>query len=413
MAENNLELATLPTYDGRTSEQTGKSGMSAENFLSRMEAFTATIPAPDPPAVVDTLRINRTANQLRGNAATWWSYVAGTQADAFGLDKDRMHNEWDYFKQEFKARFFAVQDNVDVVADISDIKQIQGEPPQQYIERLAVTIGAVNAIWEEQTVAAITAANTLNTHLPAQLVNHLANPNDHPLTPNQLRTHITAAMRAAAKHYVRHHTKAQGFIQVCRSVGRNATDDKVRTRALKVLQDNPEPNFRTLINAVRQEERAHRRPANQARMVSQVDDDGQGYDPHTGNPVSAAGAYRGRGRGRGGRGGGRGGSNQRDNGKYCTWCRRKGHDLAECRTVQQHIQERDGEASSKVNAANQQQKQTNNQRGNQFNPRGGQKSKKASSVQDDQDDEDQDSMNPPPRVSTLTCFGGSPYAPGN
>lgn len=410
MADNNLELATLPTYDGRSAEQIGKSGMTAENFLARMDAFTATLPVPAD-GDRDTQRINRTANQLRGSAATWWTYVAGAHARNFGLDKARMHAEWDYFTQQFKTRFFAVQDNVDVVADISDIKQMQGELPQQYVERLGVTIGAVNDIWEEQTISAITAPANMDAHMPAALINYLADAVNNPLDAAQLRAHITTAIREGAKHYVRHHTTAQGFIQVCRSVGRNATDERVRSRALKLLQENPEPSFQLLINAVRQEDKAHRRPANQARPVSHVEEAGAGYDPH--NPVSAAGNFRGRGRGRGGRG--RGGNNQRDNGLYCTWCKRKNHDANNCRTLQAHIDERDGDNRT-VNSTNSAQSKSDAPRNNRSNNRSGQKSKpkKVSQIQSNQDSEDNDDeADASQNVGALNYCRGSPYAPGN
>ncbi len=232
---NNLEIATLPIYDGQPSDQTGKNQMTAESFLDRLTAFTDTIPAG---ANRGQQRITRTTAQLRGAAATWWSLCCGSQARTFEINKDRVRTEWEYFCTQFKKRFFEVQDHVDTVADISDIKQHHHEKPHHYAERLTCTITTVNQIWRDG-VQANMRGDDFTDYISARLRAYLNNPNvpANALTEDQRTEDINNMLYAFAEYHIDRAVDQQAFIQVCRSIGRNAIDKQVRSKALKILQD--------------------------------------------------------------------------------------------------------------------------------------------------------------------------------
>lgn len=405
---NNLEIATLPIYDGQPADQTGKNQMTAESFLDRLTAFTDTIPAG---AGRDQQRIARTTAQLRGSAATWWSICCGSQARTFEINRNRVHNNWEYFCTQFKKRFFEVQDHVDTVADISDIKQHQHEKPHHYAERLTCTITTVNQIWRDG-IQRTMRDDTFTDYIPAALRNYLNNPGvaANALTEDQRATHLNAMLHAFAEHHLDRAVDQQAFIQVCRSIGRNALDKQVRSKALKILQD-PNATIGTLLDELRKEFASQIKPPNQPRFVAATD----GYPMDS---AAVRGGFRGRGRGGRGRGGsGRGGA-QRNPDLYCRFCNLEGsHKTDECNKLGRLIEERAGtgstgngnNSSSQVDAAGQggARRRNNNNNGNQRQQQKKKPKQKTSAVsqQDDypEDDEDEDCYGSQ-RVTSLEFF---------
>ena len=357
---NNLEIATLPIFDGQSSDQTGKTQMTAEAFLDRLTAFTATIP---PGANRDHQRITRTTAQLRGGAATWWSLCCGTQARTFNVDKERASNNWNYFVSLFKKRFFEVQDHVDTVADISDIKQHAHEKPHHYAERLTCTITTVNQIWRDACQDAMT-DDDFTDHMSAALRNYLRNPGvpANVLTEEEQNTEVNAMLHSFAKLHIDRAVDSQAFIQVCRSIGRNANDKQVRSRALKILQD-PNATISTLLDELRKEFAAQIKPPNQPRFVAAGEE-------YTADSAAVRGGFRGRGRGGRGRGGqGRGGA-QRNPDLYCRFCNLQGsHTTDDCNKLGRYLNERSdigasGSSSNQVDATSQGGNRRRNNNGN-------------------------------------------------
>ena len=346
-----LELLSLPHFDGRTHAELtkGKDGTRAEVFLDRLTAYTATLTPPEGlQQVTGAQRVAATALQFTGRAAEWWHHLA---LDPYVLEIDtaRITTEWDYFVSKFKARFYEVQSAADTVEDISDVKQKSDEKGEHYVERLMIMMNAITRFSRENLLQRIT-QDAVRDQMPADLRAHLQNPaGDAALGAAQLRAAVLTFAQQAAQHFVNESYRQHTFQQICRTVGRNASDEWIRTRAKKTFQQ-PGATLETLQTALKEERTAHRRLPNNARPISAVnnqDENDNGQDDAAEDVNALYGQRGGRGGGRGGRGGrgggrggrgrggGRGGGAGRaplDHSLYCKFCDVTGHSIDNCRT---------------------------------------------------------------------------------
>ena len=380
MAGQIEHILTLPTYDGRTHTEIngGKDGTKAEVFLDRLTTYVATIqPLPGAPATTDAQKIAAVAAQLKGEAAEWWHHVCLNKF-ILTVDHQRIANDWEYFVQTFRGRFFEVQSAADTVEDISEIRQRPQEKAENYVERLMIAMFSLTRFSKDAMLDRITVADA-NARMNAQLAAHVADPIANPLPIAEHRRLINEHAKAVAEHYVEEAYRQHIFQQVCRTVGRNATDEWTRTRAKKTFQA-PGATIQMLQTALKEERTAHKRLN---KPVNSVDGQGQEqreeYD-EDGNLVSAfttrgtrgaRGGNRGGGRGRprGGRGGGNAGNSRPplDHSLWCDFCDKSGHDIKGCRTVDRLKNEQ----QAKNQGGGQQQQQRGGGRRNNNNNRNG------------------------------------------
>ena len=261
------------------------------------------------------------------------------------VDHVRIATEWEYFVQTFRGRFFEVQSAADTVEDISDIRQRPQEKAENYVERLMIAMFSLTRFSKDAMLERITLADARN-RMSRRLADHIADPVGNPLTVAQHDQLVNEHARAVAEHYVEEAYRQHIFQQVCRTVGRNATDEWTRTRAKKTFQA-PGATIQTLQTALKEERTAHKRLT---KPVSAAE--GQGHEhreefDEEGNLVCAfsarggrntRGGNRGGGRGRprGGRGGGNAGNSRPplDHSLWCEFCDKSGHDIKGCRTVE-------------------------------------------------------------------------------
>lgn len=267
--QNMSIIATIPYFHGRSVARQGET--TAEQFMRSITQSMASI-HPQPPGATKIAMVGR---QLRGPALDWFQFACHPVEHAPSqYDRQRILNDFEYFTEQFKKKFYTSHDHSSISDDISDIKPLDHETPTQYLDRLSYKLRPVTSLIHtrlQDWVGGWTdapATNNLTTVL-GQLDGITAHfPNG--LTMDAIRTAIFDSQVAAGRKAVSHVTFDLEMLNVGRTAAKHLKQeyarDLVRERMLE-----PGMTLPTLIEHVTVKERIKKAPAmTAAAFVSEV-----------------------------------------------------------------------------------------------------------------------------------------------
>ncbi len=149
MAQNNLSiLQTIPLFYGNVNGRPVH-GETAERFMRSIRHTIGTM-IPEP---TNKVKIGMVVRHLRDLAHDWWFHRCLTPPGApCAYDRHRIETDFDYFCQQFEAKFFASRDQLSISTDLSDVKPRDGELASQYLDRLMYAARPVSALSRERAV---------------------------------------------------------------------------------------------------------------------------------------------------------------------------------------------------------------------------------------------------------------------
>jgi hypothetical protein len=253
-------INAIPNYHGSVGSQKD----SAERFLQSMNrTLNAIIPA-----LTEPQRIQLLSRNLRERAWDWFeNQCQPPEYMPCQYDRVRILNNWEYFCQAFKKKFFVARDQTSISDDISDVKPRQGEPASMYMDRLQTTLRPVSTLLHERWVGLATAraAYTVPADIATiwQLIRNLEGfPAE--VTLNRIHVAVAEACQQACRELAAQLVADNEFLNVSRVAGKNSLQDYARD----VIREHmlaANMTFHDLQQLVSARERIKRAPAMSAQ----------------------------------------------------------------------------------------------------------------------------------------------------
>jgi hypothetical protein len=253
-------------YGKAPSSAKAENSVSAEVFWNRMNDIRVSQNLTEPQAIV------RAVGNLRESARFWWDeYI---RRPLSRVDQTRIVAEWNYFTEQFKKQYYKVLDIADTTADIADITPLDGERVNDYIMRLAASLGPVSEKSVAHTKHMLDQADP-EAYAPQNFQDYLTDPAAHPLNLDArtaaLRTTILRALYSGCDTRELH----VNYEHVLRIATRNWRDGKMQ-RFLRKHMFRDDRNLSNIMDAARAEEKSikgNRFTSSKGAAVAAVEDD--------------------------------------------------------------------------------------------------------------------------------------------
>lgn len=314
-------LTSAPSFWGKQGAS-HRAGDTAEDFIQRIEDIRK---SANPP-MTDRQSIATAAKYFRGEASQWWNTTIPLSEEPDDLIN--LQTNWDAFCRLFRSKYFRVGGAHTALVDWQSLRQLPHEEAYVFLERLAAQIHEATHVWVQEKKDVI--AEQI-PHLQLDVVRHPALAPLINFLENPANAETAAALTTAAAEFKAEvtHSAIQRFNRshnvhlTAKQAGHALSDSRLRTAIRGKSQQDV--TYKELLTFLRQQEAALGTTPTQQRAMAPKGTTAAAAaaDPKEDSAqVNAQKAS------------GKTGNGAKPKRPWCTFCRRKGHVVTECRTKQ-------------------------------------------------------------------------------